>query len=142
MKLAHAAISAMVVAAALVSAPAMAETMNFKAELTGAGEVPPVNTPGKGSVTATYDTATKRLTWKGTVSGLTGEATAAHFHGPGEPGKNAAVLVPSPGVKTGSFEGSATLTDDQARLVTAGQTYFNIHTAANPQGEVRGQVTR
>jgi hypothetical protein len=142
MKLAHAAISAMVVAAALVSAPAMAETMNFKAELTGAGEVPPVNTPGKGSVTATYDTATKRLTWKGTVSGLTGEATAAHFHGPGEPGKNAAVLVPAPGVKTGSFEGSATLTDDQARLVTAGQTYFNIHTAANPQGEVRGQVTR
>jgi hypothetical protein len=76
------------------------------------------------------------------VWGLTGDATAAHFHGPAEPGRNAGVLVPAPGVKTGAFEGSATLTDDQARALTAGQTYFNIHTAANPQGEVRGQVTR
>ena len=141
-KYAHAAISAMVVAAALASAPAMAETLNLKADLTGASEVPPVNTPGRGSVTATYDTATKRLTWRGTVSGLTGDATAAHFHGPAEPGRNAGVLVPAPGVKTGAFEGSATLTDDQARALTAWQTYFNIHTAANPQGEVRGQVTR
>ncbi len=120
----------------------MAETLNFKADLSGASEVPPVTTSGKGSLTATYDTASKRLSWKGTVSGLSGEATAAHFHGPAEPGRNAGVLVPAPGVKTGDFEGSATLTDDQAKALTEGQTYFNIHTAANPQGEVRGQVTR
>ena len=55
-KYAHAAISAMVVAAALASAPAMAETLNLKADLTGASEVPPVNSPGKGNVIATYDT--------------------------------------------------------------------------------------
>ncbi len=76
------------------------------------------------------------------MSGLTGDATAAHFHGPAEPGKNAGVMVPAPGVTTGAFEGSATLTDDQARAVMAGQTYFNIHTAANPNGEVRGQVVK
>ncbi len=128
--------------AALIGPPAYAETINFKADLTGASQVPPVNTPGKGSLTATYDTETKRLSWKGTVSGLTGDATAAHFHGPAEPGKNAGVLVPAPGVKSGAFEGSATLTDDQAKALMAGQTYFNVHTAANPQGEVRGQVTR
>ena len=128
--------------AALIGAPAFAETINFKADLTGASEVPPVNTAGKGSLAATYDTASKRLSWKGTVSGLTGDATAAHFHGPAEPGKNAGVLVPVPGVKSGPFEGSATLTDDQAKALMAGQTYFNIHTAANPQGEVRGQVTK
>jgi hypothetical protein len=128
--------------AALIGAPAVAETINFKADLTGASEVPPVNTAGKGSLAATYDTASKRLSWKGTVSGLTGDATAAHFHGPAEPGKNAGVLVPVPGVKSGPFEGSATLTDDQAKALMAGQTYFNIHTAANPQGEVRGQVTK
>ena len=128
--------------AVLIGAPAMAETMNMKADLTGASEVPPVTTSAKGNLTATYDTASKKLTWRGTISGLSGEATAAHFHGPTEPGKNAGVLVPAPGVKTGAFEGSATLTDDQAKALMAGQTYFNIHTAANPQGEVRGQVTK
>ena len=133
---------AVAVATALIGAPAHAETINFKADLTGASEVPPVNTAGKGTLTAIYDTASKRLSWKGTVSGLTGDANAAHFHGPAEPGKNAGVLVPAPGVKSGPFEGSATLSDDQAKALLAGQTYFNIHTAANPQGEVRGQVTR
>jgi hypothetical protein len=133
---------AVATATALVGSPAYAETINFKADLTGASEVPPVNTAGKGSLTATYDTASKRLSWKGTVSGLTGDANAAHFHGPAEPGKNAGVLVPAPGVKSGPFEGSATLSDDQAKVLMAGQTYFNIHTAANPQGEVRGQVTK
>ena len=133
---------AIAAAAALIGSPAYAETINMKADLTGASEVPAVNTPGRGNLTATYDTASKRLSWRGTVSGLTGDATAAHFHGPAEPGKNAGVLVPAPGVKTGAFEGSATLTDDQAKALTAGQTYFNIHTAANPQGEVRGQVTK
>ena len=133
---------AAVAVAALIGSPALAETMNMKADLTGASEVPAVTTPGKGSVTVTYDTATKKLSWKGTVSGLTGDVTAAHFHGPAEPGKNAGVLVPTPGVKIGEFEGSATLTDEQAKALTAGQTYFNIHTAANPQGEVRGQVTK
>jgi hypothetical protein len=141
MKTTHLAL-ALVLAAALPSAPALAETLTFKADLTGASEVPPVATPGAGSLTATYDTATKVLTWRGTVSGLTGDATAAHFHGPAEPGRNAGVLVPAPGVRSGAFEGTATLTDDQARALTGGQTYFNIHTAANPQGEVRGQVTR
>ena len=133
---------AIAAATALIGSPAHAETINMKADLTGASEVPAVNTPGRGNLTATYDTASKRLSWRGTVSGLTGDATAAHFHGPAEPGKNAGVLVPAPGVKTGALEGSATLTDDQAKALTAGQTYFNIHTAANPQGEVRGQVTK
>jgi len=128
--------------AALAGTPASAQSVNLKADLTPTSEVPPTNSQGRGSLTATFDPSSKRLTWRGTVTGLTGEATAAHFHGPAGPGQNAGVLVPAPGVKNGApFEGSATLTDEQARLVTGGQTYFNIHTAANPQGEVRGQVT-
>ncbi len=53
----------------------------------GFSEVPPNTTGGTGSVTATYDPATKELTWNGTFSGLTGPAMAAHFHGPAEAGK-------------------------------------------------------
>jgi hypothetical protein len=135
------ALAAATALAALAGSPALAQSVNLKADLAATSEVPPTNSQGKGSLTATYDPASKRITWRGTVTGLTGEVTAAHFHGPAGPGQNAGVLVPTPGVKMGAFEGSATLTDEQARLITGGQTYFNIHTAANPQGEVRGQVT-
>ena len=120
----------------------MAEMMSYKADLKGTSEVPPTTSAGTGTLTATYDTASKKLTWKGNVSGLTGNASAAHFHGPAEPGKNAGVLIPAPGVTTGPFEGSATLTDDQAKALAAGQTYFNIHTGANPSGELRGQLVK
>src|SRR5690349_21418282 len=135
-------LAGLTVAAALAVGPACAETTSFKADLKGASEVPPTTSQGTGNVTATYDTTSKKLTWKGTVSGLSGNATAAHFHGPAEPGKNAGVLVPAPGVTAGPFEGSATLTDDQAKALMAEQTYFNVHTAANPNGEVRGQVVK
>ena len=135
-------LAGLVVAAALAAVPAYAEMTSFKADLKGASEVPPTSSQGTGNVNATYDTTSKKLTWKGTVSGLSGNATAAHFHGPAEAGKNAGVLVPAPGVTTGPFEGSATLTDDQAKALMAEQTYFNVHTAANPGGEVRGQVMK
>ena len=126
----------------LLGTTAMAETVTMKADLTGASQVPPVTTSAKGNLTSTYDTASKTLTWTGNVTGLSGDVTAAHFHGPAEPGQNAGVLIPAPGVKQGAFEGKATLNDDQAKALMAGRTYFNIHTAANPGGEVRGQVTK
>jgi hypothetical protein len=130
------------VVATLAATPALAEMMLYKADLKGTSEVPPTTSQGTGNLTATFDTGTKKLTWKGTVSGLSGNATAAHFHGPAEPGKNAGVLVPAPGVTNGPFEGSATLTDDQAKALMGDQAYFNVHTAANPAGEVRGQVVK
>jgi hypothetical protein len=89
----------------------------------------------------TYDTASKKLSWKVTFSGLTGPATAAHFHGPAEAGKNAGVAVPIPGTAS-PLEGSATLTDAQAADLTSGKWYVNIHTAANKSGEIRGQVVK
>jgi hypothetical protein len=69
-----------------------AAAMKFKADLKASSEVPPTTSSGTGSVTASYDPATKMLTWEGKFSGLTGPATAAHFHGPAEAGKNAGVL--------------------------------------------------
>jgi hypothetical protein len=125
----------------LLAVPAMAETVNFKATMNGATEVPPNQSKGTGAVTATYDTATKKLSYKGNYSGLSGDATMAHFHGPAEAGKNAAVAVPIKDVKP-SFEGSADLTDAQAADLMGGRWYVNVHTAANPGGEIRGQVTK
>ena len=95
-------------------------------------------------MTATYDTASKKLSYKGSYSGLTGPATAAHFHGPAEPGNNAGVQIPvfSDATAKSPFEGEATLTDAQASDLMAGKWYFNVHTAANKGGEIRGQVTK
>jgi len=124
--------------------PAFAEVVNLKAEMTGKGEVPPNQSKGKGELTATYDTSTKKLNYKGTYSDLTGPATAAHFHGPATPGKNAGVQIPifAPAAAKSPFAGSATLTDAQAEQLLSGQWYVNVHTAANKGGEIRGQVTK
>ena len=122
------------------SGPAFAD--KFKATLDGKSEVPANTSAGKGTADIDYDAATKKLTYKLTYSGLTGPATAAHFHGPAEPGKNAGVEVPIPNAGTSPVSGSATLTDAQAADLTGGKLYVNVHTAANPGGEIRGQVTK
>ncbi len=126
-------------------APSYAATTTFKADLKGSSEVPPNTTSGTGSVTATYDPATKELTWSGTFSGLTGPAMAAHFHGPAEVGKNAGVQIwiSEKGKPFDSpFKGSAKLTDAQASDLMNGQWYVNIHTKANAGGEIRGQLVK
>jgi hypothetical protein len=131
-------VAALALLASLVSAEAAGEA-TYRAELKGSNEVPANTSTGSGEVTATYDPASRQLTWKGSYSGLTGPATAAHFHGPAEPGKNAGVLVPAP-APASPFSGSATLDEAKAADLAAGKLYFNVHTAANPGGEIRGQV--
>lgn len=127
-------------AAVAFSGPAFAE--KFKATLDGKSESPPTTSSGTGTADIDYDATSKKLSWKITYSGLTGPATAAHFHGPAEAGKNAGVAVPIPNAGTSPVEGSATLTDAQAKDLTDGKLYVNVHTAANPAGEIRGQVTK
>jgi hypothetical protein len=124
----------------LFAGPAFAEKM--KATLDGKSETPANTSAGKGTADIDYDAATKKLSWKLTYSGLSGPATAAHFHGPAEPGKNAGVAVAIPNAGTSPVEGSATLTDAQAADLMAGKYYVNVHTAANPGGEIRGQVMK
>jgi hypothetical protein len=118
----------------------MAEVVSLKASMNAANEVPPNSSKGSGTLTATYDTGSKKLSWKGSYSDLTGPVTAAHFHS-GEPGKNGGVVVPITPA-TSPFEGSATLTDAQAADLLAGKWYVNVHTDANKGGEIRGQVTK
>jgi hypothetical protein len=123
---------------------ALAAPVSFSVPLTGAQEVPAVQTAGSSTANLTYDAATKDMTWSISYKDLSGPATMAHFHGPAAAGSNAGVQiwlskhgnepVPNP------ITGHATLTDAQATQLAAGQWYVNIHTKNHPGGEVRGQV--
>ncbi len=132
-------ISALGAALALTLAPAWADMLKYKADLNGASENPPTASKGVGAIEADYDTATKTLTWSGTYADLTGPEIAAHFHGPAAVGVNAPVMVPVD-AKQSPFKGSAALTDEQAKAFADGLVYFNIHTAQNKPGEIRGQL--
>ena len=132
---------AVAVALCLVAAPASGATVTVEAKLTGAAESPPNTAAGKGKLTARLDTDTRLLTYKVSFSGLTGPATMAHFHGPARPGANAPpiVVVADP---SSPISGEASLTPAQVSDLEKGLWYFNVHTAANPGGELRGQLKR
>jgi hypothetical protein len=120
---------------ALVSIAAQAATVNLKATLKASSEVPAKNSAGTGTLTATLNTETNEFKYHVEFSGLTGPVVAAHFHGP--------AAVPVMGNPIASpIDGTATLTPEQEKDLLAGNWYFNLHTSANPGGEVRGQVMK
>ncbi|MEO8012853.1 CHRD domain-containing protein [Polaromonas sp.] len=117
-----------------------ANLVALSTQLRAANEVPPNASQGSGSVDAVLNKDTNLLRWKVSYTGLSGPATAAHFHGPAAAGANAGVVLPWPSPVASPMEGSATLTPAQAAELMAGRWYANIHTAANPGGEIRGQM--
>jgi len=122
---------------------ALAAAVSFNVPLTGAQQVPPVDTKGGGTAHLTYDAATRRTTWSITYSNLSGPVTMAHFHN-GAQGQNGPVTIwlsAKSGPISSPITGKATLTPEQAQQFTAGQWYINVHTKDHPGGEIRGQVT-
>jgi hypothetical protein len=123
--------------------PSYADPVSFSVVLSGAEEVPPVQTAATGIAELTYDPATRAVKWTISCTGLTGTATMAHFHGPASRGEKGGVLIWLS--KQGSavespVSGQAILTREQAEQFTAGRWYVNVHTQTNPGGEIRGQV--
>jgi hypothetical protein len=117
--------------------------MAFKVALTGAQQVPPVQTTATGTADLTYDPATRGVTWNVTYNGLSGPATMAHFHGPATAGNNGPPVIwltEKGAAVEGPIKGEATLTPEQAQQFLAGEWYVNVHTQANLKGEIRGQV--
>jgi hypothetical protein len=114
----------------------------FQATLTVGQETPhPTGTVAgaTGHFTATLTGTT--LAWTLTSAHLSGTGTAAHIHS-GARGQAGPVVVPLCGPCSGLEVGHATLTQAEITDLLAGRAYVNIHTAHNPNGEVRGQITR
>ena len=123
---------------------AQAAPVSFEVPLTGAQQVPPVQTAGSGNAKLTYDPDTRVVTWNISFSDLSSPATMAHFHGPAPAGKNAGVKVwiSQQGSKevASPISGQATLSADDAKMFEAGDMYVNVHSKNHPSGEIRGQV--
>lgn len=109
---------------------------SYVASLTGAAETPPVATAASGSASLTLN-PDDTLTYSVTTTGLT--ATVAHIH-LGAAGVPGPILIPLTGGPA-SFAGTTpALTAEQKAQLKGGLLYVNVHSAANPAGEIRGQI--
>lgn len=115
-------------------------SVTYTSGLSGANEGPiPVASKGSGSGTTTLVTSTRALSGSIQLTDLT--ASAAHIHqgASGENGPVIVTLVDQGGGKWAVPAGTV-LTESQATAFTTNGLYFNVHTAANPSGEIRGQI--
>jgi len=116
----------------------VASAQQVKVTLSGDQEVPAVKTAGAGTGTISV-AADKSVSGSVMTTGVAG--TMAHIH-EAAPGKNGPVVIPlsKSGDSTWSVPAGAKLTDAQYNSFKAGNLYVNVHSAANPGGEVRGQL--
>ena len=130
-------------ATALSTGMASAQT-TYEAFLSGLGENPVNASPATGFATVVLNAAQDQITVDFSWSGLLAPATAAHIHGPGGAGTNAAVLFPFSGVPNataGSIpEQVFSITPTQVGWLESGYLYVNIHDSIFPGGEIRGQL--
>lgn len=134
------ALTTMAMVAAVAGGCAMMEQVNQGQQVTlvGANEVPPVSTRATGRASVTVDANC------GVVATVTTEEinpTAAHIH-EGAAGANGGVAVPlnKTGANTFASAAGAKFTPAQCDAYKKGNTYINVHSAANPGGEIRGQI--
>lgn len=123
-------------------ARAQGKAVDFIATLSGTSEVPPVQVPASGKLTAKLDPQSHQLTYTLTYANLSAPPTAAHFHGPASPGQNAGVQLPIEPPFSSPATGTVKLSEQQQADLQAGKWYVNVHTQAHPGGEIRGQVLK
>jgi hypothetical protein len=123
----------------------------FTASLTGDQEVPPVTTSASGTATVNIitDSEVTEINYEVSYSGLSGPVVAAHIHlgGVGQSGGIMLPLQAGPSPMSGTLKeadlkptGNVSTFAQAIDAIRAGTTYVNLHTAANPGGEIRGQL--
>lgn len=141
----------------LISLSVQAQNV-FEAQLLGSNQAPPVSSQAGGTCKAVLSEDNSQFGIGCTYVGLTPEAPpgvmgSVHIHN-GAPGTNGNIILDlSPALTTGSFgagdggrrfdgsiQATVPITAEQVQQLRAGNLYVNIHTAAHPSGEIRGQL--
>lgn len=111
----------------------------FEVTLSGANEVPPNASTAFGSANVTV--AGNRIAIDGAWDGFDIVDPGVHVHGPASAGANAGILFElAYDNDARTFEGTFTMNADQMSYFLAGELYLNLHSAAYPGGEIRGQI--
>jgi hypothetical protein len=114
-------------------------TVTFASTINGASEVPANASTATGTATGTYNTNTNILTVNVTYSGVT--ATAAHIH-EGAIGVSGPPIFTFPSLTSPMSLTTVALTTAQETALMNNNYYINIHSAAFPDGEIRGQLIK
>jgi hypothetical protein len=143
--------------------PTQPSNITYVADLSGANEKPNANaSTATGKWTGVLNTQTNVLTYTMTYSGLSANSTLAHIHAPGDATVATGVVLNfanyansttpfTPGSTSGTVAGTInfsggtvqglTITGDSLKTdIDLGLAYVNVHTSANPGGEIRGQI--
>lgn len=125
-----------------MTTPPSATSEQYIATLNGSSEVPPNPSMATGNATLTVDTTNRSMTASITTSGIAG--TMAHIH-EGAVGVSGPIIFPlmeSSYAGSGTWSITVTITEAQLATLRAGNYYFNVHSVAYPNGEIRGQIRR
>lgn len=117
------------------------DKLNFVSWLDGAQEVPSVSSVGKGVALFRVSPTLDSLWYNILVDSVSGTIGGGHIH-EGAKGANGGVIVDlSSGINGNMLSGMATgITAATINKIMMGNAYVNLHTAANANGEVRGQL--
>ncbi|MEX2211127.1 MAG: CHRD domain-containing protein [Gaiellaceae bacterium] len=133
--------AALVVAAVAGGSPAKPQ-MNFQAKLDKKQEVPaPTGAPKQAAGTWSGSLSQHKLKWVLTFRKLSGAADSAHIH-MAPKGTAGDVIVALCGPCKNGQKGTATVDVATVDALLTGNAYVNVHTAANPDGEIRGQIKK
>ncbi len=119
--------------------------VNFDAMINGAQETPAITTNAKAVATFKLNNTMDSLFYDVQANGLSGTINSAHFHNGafGVAGSVALDLTSSiAGNRISGFVTGSTLTNAFITNMVKGNIYINLHTTANPGGEIRGQLYR
>ena len=144
----------------VASSQAQAQTITFNAQLSGGNEPVVVVTGSAGTATVTWNTTTKTGTYRVDVYNMPVATTQGHIH-VGAQGAGGPVVVnfviPGAGAISNDYGFSGTFgctevvnrpqqginsCEDFEQALLLNNTYANIHSTANPGGEIRGQLIR
>ena len=121
--------------------PRFSSELLFATKLTGANEVPSVTTDAIGVASFLLNENRDAISVNVSTNGLSGDITGIHIHKAAAGSNGDVVFDLTSAIQDNRVSMELTgFNNTQLADMFSGQYYLNVHTAANPGGEIRGQI--